>query len=160
MIALLSLQQLREIVKMVEESGIQKFEYETSRVIIAKNDGTEISVPVSASGPLYEPDKPRESHMAFAPSPADGVETAAAETAEKTITAPMLGTFYAAPEPGKEPFVQAGKQVTADTVVCVLEAMKLFNEIRAGVEGEIVKVLVEDGEFVEYGRPLFLVKTD
>jgi len=71
-----------------------------------------------------------------------------------------VGTFYAASEPGADPFVKPGQKVMANTVVCVLEAMKLFNEIEAGITGEIVEVLCKDGEFVEYGQPLFLVKPE
>jgi acetyl-CoA carboxylase biotin carboxyl carrier protein len=72
----------------------------------------------------------------------------------------MVGTFYKAPEPGKPPYVQVGDKVSKNTVVCIVEAMKLFNEIEAEVDGVIVKVLVEDGQLVEYGQPLFLVKPE
>src|SRR5699024_1984063 len=75
------------------------------------------------------------------------------------IVSPMVGTLYSAPSPGKDPFVIKGSSVTKDSVVCIVEAMKLFNEIEAEVSGEIVEVLVEDGELVEYGQPLFRVKT-
>ena len=75
------------------------------------------------------------------------------------ITAPMVGTFYGAPDPKAEPFVKVGSKVTPNTVVCILEAMKLFSEIEAEVEGEITEILVNDGEFVEFGQPLFKVKT-
>ncbi len=78
----------------------------------------------------------------------------------EAITASSVGTFYAAPEPGAEPFVKPGQTITANTVVCVLEAMKLFNEIEAGINGEIVEVLLKDGDFVEYGQPLFIVKPE
>ena len=70
----------------------------------------------------------------------------------------MVGTFYAAPSPEDAPYVQVGDQVQPSTVVCIVEAMKLFNEIEAEVSGEIVEVLVEDGQLVEYGQPLFYVK--
>ena len=74
------------------------------------------------------------------------------------ITAPIVGTFYSAPDPKAPPFVKVGSAVTPNTVVCVLEAMKLFTEVEAMVEGEITEVLVKDGEFVEFGQPLFKVK--
>lgn len=75
------------------------------------------------------------------------------------IVAPMVGTFYQAPAPDAEPYVQVGDRVDENTVVCIVEAMKLMNEIEAEVTGEVVKVLVENGQLVEYGQPLFLVKT-
>ncbi len=74
------------------------------------------------------------------------------------IKAPMVGTFYRAPSPDAEPYVKEGDIVNPDTVVCIIEAMKLFNEIKAEVKGKIVKVLVENGQPVEYGQPLFLVE--
>ncbi|RXY89671.1 acetyl-CoA carboxylase, biotin carboxyl carrier protein, partial [Salmonella sp. 3DZ2-4SM] len=75
-----------------------------------------------------------------------------------TINAPMVGTFYKSPSPDEGPYVQVGSRVEADTTVCILEAMKLFNEIQAEVSGEITEILVEDGQMVEYGQPLFKVK--
>ena len=76
----------------------------------------------------------------------------------ETINAPMVGTFYKSPSPEEEAYVQVGDKVTNDSTVCILEAMKLFNEIQAEVTGEIVEILVEDGQMVEYGQPLFKVK--
>ena len=76
------------------------------------------------------------------------------------IVSPMVGTFYQAPSPDSEPYVKVGDRVDEKSVVCIVEAMKLMNEIEAEVKGEIVEVLVENGQLVEYGQPLFLVKTD
>ncbi|MDP4127063.1 MAG: acetyl-CoA carboxylase biotin carboxyl carrier protein, partial [Bacillota bacterium] len=76
------------------------------------------------------------------------------------IVSPMVGTFYRAPGEDADPFVKIGDKVEKSTMVCILEAMKLFNEIEAEVRGEIVDVLVENGQLVEYGQPLFLVKTE
>lgn len=70
----------------------------------------------------------------------------------------MVGTFYSAPNPESPAFVKVGDQVGEESIVCIVEAMKLFNEIEAEVTGEIVEILVENGELVEYGQPLFLVK--
>lgn len=75
-----------------------------------------------------------------------------------TIKSPMVGTFYCQPSPDAEPYVEPGDQVTADTVVCLIEAMKVFNEIKAEVDGEIVERLVDNGEAVEFGQPLFVIK--
>lgn len=76
-----------------------------------------------------------------------------------TITSPIVGTFYAAPSPDAERFVTVGSKVTPESVVCIVEAMKVFNEIPAGVSGTIREILVEDGTAVEYGQPLFHVET-
>ncbi|MBN1256727.1 MAG: acetyl-CoA carboxylase biotin carboxyl carrier protein [Planctomycetes bacterium] len=75
----------------------------------------------------------------------------------ETITSPIVGTFYRAPSPESDPFVTVGDSVNEKTVVCIVEAMKVMNEINAGVNGKIAKILVENGEAVEYGQPLFLV---
>ena len=72
----------------------------------------------------------------------------------------MVGTFYASSSPDTAPYVKAGDKVTGDSIVCIVEAMKLFNEIEAEVSGEIVEVLVKDGDLVEYGQALFLVKPE
>lgn len=76
----------------------------------------------------------------------------------QTINAPMVGTFYKSPSPEESAYVQVGDSVTNESTVCILEAMKLFNEIQAEVSGEIAEILVEDGQMVEYGQPLFKVK--
>ena len=80
------------------------------------------------------------------------------DSSYQTINAPMVGTFYKSPSPEEDAFVQVGDKVTNESTVCILEAMKLFNEIQAEVFGEIVEILVEDGQMVEYGQPLFKVK--
>jgi acetyl-CoA carboxylase biotin carboxyl carrier protein len=74
------------------------------------------------------------------------------------ITAPLLGTFYVAPEPGAPPFVQVGAAITEDTTVGLIEVMKVFNSVRASVKGTIAQVVAQNGQFVEYGQTLFLVK--
>ena len=76
------------------------------------------------------------------------------------IKSPMVGTFYQAPNPESPVFVKVGDKVGEETIVCIVEAMKLFNEIEAEIKGEIVEVLVKDGQLVEYGQPLFLVKPE
>src|SRR5699024_2118686 len=75
------------------------------------------------------------------------------------IVSPMVGTLYHASSPESDPYVSVGSSVTNDSIVCIVEAMKLFNKIEAEVSGEIVEILVEDGELVEFGQPLFRVKT-
>ena len=74
------------------------------------------------------------------------------------ITAPLLGTFYVAPEPGAPPFVKVGQQITEDTTVGLIEVMKVFNSVRAAVGGTIVEVVAQNGQFVEFGQALFIVK--
>jgi len=89
---------------------------------------------------------------------ADMAAAAPAADEGQTITAPMVGTFYAASSPDSDVFVQVGTKVGPDSVVCILEAMKVMNEIKAECSGEIVKICVQNAEAVEYGQPLFIVK--
>jgi acetyl-CoA carboxylase biotin carboxyl carrier protein len=105
-------------------------------------------------------------HVAAAAAPAAAGGPAAAPVAEKVaresrgteITSPMVGTFYRAPSPDASPYSEVGDRVRKDTTVCIVEAMKVMNEIKAEVEGEILEILVQNGEPVEFGQPLFLVR--
>ena len=94
------------------------------------------------------------------PDPADSPADAAPADGLVPITAPNLGTFYRAPKPGVAPYVEVGQQVSEATEVCLIEVMKLFTPVRAGISGRIAKACVEDGEMVEFGAPLFLVKPE
>jgi acetyl-CoA carboxylase biotin carboxyl carrier protein len=97
-----------------------------------------------------------------APERTAGEPEAAPPTAERdgavAIEAPMLGTFYRAPGPGEDPFVDVGSTVEADSTVCIIEVMKMMNSVPAGVAGEVVEVAAENGQLVEYGEPLFYVR--
>ncbi|MGE4004227.1 MAG: acetyl-CoA carboxylase biotin carboxyl carrier protein, partial [Planctomycetaceae bacterium] len=86
------------------------------------------------------------------------MDSPAAEEAAVVIKSPTVGTFYAAPQPGDPPFVKVGDRVAPETIVCIVEAMKVFNQIPAEVSGSITKVLVNTGDAVEFGQPLFQVK--
>ncbi|WP_312423592.1 acetyl-CoA carboxylase biotin carboxyl carrier protein [Anaerospora hongkongensis] len=142
---------IKEIIKLVTESPVQHFAWEqgdTKIVIDRLNESQPARITPQAAQEEINVPAPLQAQQAEQLS---GLET---------ITASSVGTFYAAPEPGAEPFVKPGQTITANTVVCVLEAMKLFNEIEAGINGEIVEVLLKDGDFVEYGQPLFIVKPE
>lgn len=169
------LHEIREIIKLIDQSSIQELnlEWEGSKLSIKKNlpaqvtpqlavaqsQPVQVQPPASVAVPPAVAAQPAPVQVETAP-PAGAAAAAVEGENLHTIVAPMVGTFYRAPEPGKPPYVQPGDKVTTNTVVCILEAMKLFNEIEAEVNGEIVKVLVEDGQLVEYGQPLFLVKPE
>jgi acetyl-CoA carboxylase biotin carboxyl carrier protein len=167
----LKIHEIREIIKLIDQSSINEFNLETegAKVTLKKSAGTEtvvVSQPV-AQAPVAAPVAvaPVAAAPVAAPVAAEAPKAAPAAAASDDanlhkIVSPMVGTFYSSPEPGKPPYVQAGDKVNASKVVCIVEAMKLFNEIEAEVNGEIVKVLVEDGQLVEYGQPLFLVKPE
>ncbi len=162
-------QEMRELIRLIDKSSISKFTYE--------KDDSKITIKKEASGVVTEaPTAQTEAHAAPVvqkaeiPTPAPKVEAkeapaAATETTEdlegvEEILSPMVGTFYRKPSPESDPYVEVGSKVSEDTIVCIVEAMKLFNEIEAELEGEVVEILVEDGDLVEYGQPLFRVKTN
>ena len=139
---MLNLAEIQALIKTLDNSSIEKFEYECDeyRLSLKKGSST-VAVKKTQAEPV--------------------VEEEAADAEEKElieITAPMVGTFYSAAEPGAEPFVKVGSKIDADSVICILEAMKLFTEVEADVSGEIVEILAKDGDLVEYGQPLFSVK--
>ncbi len=157
------LSEIKELVKLVDSTSIHELEIENegARLSIRKPGKTEVVTVAAqpAAAPTYAP-----SPQAI-PAAAPQAAPAAVDAAPKAdnlhpIVSPMVGTFYSAPSPDAGPFVNPGDRVTEKTVVCILEAMKLMNELEAEVRGEIVEVLVQNGQLVEYGQPLFLVKPE
>lgn len=147
----MNLEQIKELIKVLEDSTLTSIEIEDNEQKVKLFKETRVSE-------VYAPVQPAVQQLQEIAVEAPQAETKPAVEATQTINAPMVGTFYQSPSPDKGPYVQIGDHVTADSVVCILEAMKLFNEIQAEVAGEIVEVLVEDGQMVEYGQPLFKVK--
>ncbi|KMJ60010.1 acetyl-CoA carboxylase [Bacillus sp. LL01] len=166
---MLKIQEIREIIKLIDQSNIDEFTYENegSKIKMKKHAAqTVVSTQVAAPAPQ---EAPQQFQQQAPQAPAQQASTATAETKQEApkqedlnlhkITSPMVGTFYASQSPDQAAYVQEGDKVGENSVVCIVEAMKLFNEIEAEVKGEIVEVLVDNGQLVEYGQPLFLVKT-
>lgn len=163
----MKIQEIREIIKLVDGSSIDEFTYEAegTKIKMKKHGSSTPAVETAAAQTPAAPAAPVQA----APPAAKAEELIAEETPEvpaaaegnfHKILSPMVGTFYASPSPDEAAYVQTGSKVSADQVVCIVEAMKLFNEIEAEVDGEIAEILVKDGQLVEYGQPLFLVKTN
>ena len=157
------IQEVRELIKLIDNSNIDEFEYANEGTTIKmKKQGNATVVYEAAPAPKQEAPAAAPAPVASAPAAAAVQQEAAPQPAETAnlhkITSPMVGTFYASPSPEAPAYVSVGDRVNNDTVVCIVEAMKLFNEIEAEVSGEIVEVLVKSGQLVEYGQPLFLVK--
>lgn len=157
-----SIEDIARLMKQMDESSLSEFRYETDgfKIVLKKENTTEI---VQAARPVQTVTQEKEEKVRVqetAPVPEQAENNPVVEQGYHQITSPMVGTFYAAPAPDAEPYVKVGSKVKKDTVVCIVEAMKLFNEIEAEVEGEIVEILVTNGQLVEYGQPLFLVKLD
>jgi acetyl-CoA carboxylase biotin carboxyl carrier protein len=150
------------ILKLIDESKFDYFQLEVGELKITVSKGEPIPVtsttqnislaPASAASSA----KPASSPAA-APA-AQGAKPVAIPEGMRPITAPLLGTFYVAPEPGAPPFVKVGQQITEDTTVGLIEVMKVFSSVRATVAGTIVEVVAQNGQFVEFGQTLFIVK--
>ncbi|MGN7721326.1 acetyl-CoA carboxylase biotin carboxyl carrier protein [Chitinophaga sp. 22620] len=156
--------QIQELIKMINKSNISELSIEQDKFkITIKQKESEVqqivTVPaVTAVQPVQMAPQP----VAAAPAPAAAAPAAAASAPAATnlitIKSPMIGTFYRSAGPDKPAFVSVGDDVAPGKVVCIIEAMKLFNEIESEVGGKIVKVLVDDASPVEYDQPLFLVE--
>jgi len=164
----LDFNQIQEIIRLVSKHKLSEFilkEGEFKLVVRNQGNGTENQVisPVVLQAPAQPAVMAAPAPAAPAPAAAPKAEAApapapAAENANYlTIKSPMVGTFYRSSTPDKPPFVKVGDPVSSGQTVCIIEAMKLFNEIESDVKGKIVKVLVEDASPVEYDQPLFLV---
>ncbi|MGH9376820.1 MAG: acetyl-CoA carboxylase biotin carboxyl carrier protein [Terriglobia bacterium] len=153
------LEEIRAILDLLAERGVSEFEMEKNglRVRVKRGSGSEASQLATSTAALDKPrpePKPRK-EPPIAPSGA--APAAAAEKVEDlhVVKSPIVGTFYAAPKPGAQPYVKAGDAVRKGQVLCVIEAMKLMNEIEADADGEVAKTFVENGQPVEYGQSLF-----
>ena len=167
---MLKVQEIRELIKLVDQSSIDEFVYENegSKIKMKKNQaGTAVSYqPVLQqaveTAPVVQATPVHTSAPAALVVKQEAVQQEVSGATDTStlhkITSPMVGTFYASPTPDTDAYVKAGSKVSNDSIVCIVEAMKLFNEIEAEVNGEIVEVLAKNGQLVEYGQPLFLVK--
>lgn len=152
----MDLEEIKQIIALMKRNELTEFELEREgskiRIKRGPNGAAQFdTLPVVA---LPAPAGP------VAAAPAAAVPASKAETPADTveIKSPMVGTFYQAPSPEAAPFVEAGAAVAEDTVVCIIEAMKVMNEIKAEIKGVIAEVLVENGKAVEFGQPLFRVR--
>ena len=154
----MDLRKLKTLIDLVSESGVAELEITEGddRVKIVNRVG---AAPVAAAAPAVIA-TPVVASAAPAAAPAVAAEPAAAPVAAedtRTINSPMVGTFYRAPSPGAKPFADVGQKVKAGDTVCIIEAMKLLNEIETEYDGVIKEILVENGQPVEFGQRLFVI---
>jgi len=143
------LDRLRELAALLDEYGLSAVSarWDDVRVRLERNPAPPMPAPSLPAAPPVAATSPAKSEAVEAPAPG-----------HVTIEAPMVGTFYRATAPGAEPYVREGDEIKEGQILCIIEAMKLMNEIEAKGAGRIVKILVENGLAVEYGQPLFLVE--
>ena len=164
--ASVNMEELRELITLLRENGLAELELENEgfRVRLRRDSASVGPVPFAET---HAPAPPAPPVQAPAPPPAPGPSHPGTQASTEAshdqdlhiIPSPIVGTFYRSPSPTAEPFVKIGSNVEPDSVVCIIEAMKLMNEIQAEAAGEVVKIYVENGQPVEYGQPLFGIKS-
>lgn len=161
----MDIKQVQELIRFVSKSGVNEVSIEEKdfKITIKTNQTGTVSVapaPVAAQVAAPQPAAPAPAVPAVSAIPAAPASTPSADDSSKYITvkSPMIGTFYRSAGPDKPSFANVGDEIKEGQVICIIEAMKLFNEIESEVSGRIVKVLVENSSPVEYDQPLFLVE--
>ena len=157
----MDIRKIKKLIELLEESGIAEIEIK---------EGEE-AVRISRMPPAGPVQPPQVTHLGATPgsstamAPTVGAEVAVLESAaqkpkpsEHVITAPMVGTFYASPSPGAKPFVEIGDEIKVGQVLCIIEAMKMMNQIEADRAGRVASVMAHNGDPVEFGQPLFVVE--
>jgi len=162
------LQALKELIDLLKQSEIGEFSLEQQDLKVqlkfagqqaaSSASAFDMAQLVRALGAASPASAPGHAHPAVATGHAEAAATASADAGLHTVKSPIVGTFYEAASPGTPPFVKQGDVVESGQVLCIVEAMKLMNEIEADAAGEIVERLVASGQPVEYGQPLFLIR--
>jgi acetyl-CoA carboxylase biotin carboxyl carrier protein len=156
------IRKVKKLIELLEESGIAEIEIsegeESVRISRYPHPGVMTFAPQTMPAAVPPP-----AHGivpgAAAPAPAGAQASAEAPPAGHPITSPMVGTYYSGPTPGAKPFVEIGSQVAAGDTLCIIEAMKMMNQIEADVAGRVARILVENGDPVEFGQTLFVIET-
>lgn len=149
----MDIRKVKKLIELLESSGIDELEIhegEESVRLSRHNKGVALQpAPLPAAAPAAPPPGPQAVSEATAEEPIDG----------HVIKAPMVGTFYTAPSPGAKPFVEVGKRIETGDTLCIIEAMKILNQIEADASGVVTAILVENGQPVEFGQPLVVLET-
>ena len=151
----MDLRKLKTMIDLVSESNVSELEITEAegKVRIVKSGGAVVQQYAPAPAPMAQaPAQPMAAPVAELPAPAP------AEPAGHVVKSPMVGTFYRAASPGAKPFVEVGSQVKEGETICIIEAMKILNEIEADKTGTVTRILGENGQAVEYGQPLFVIE--
>ena len=149
----LNMDEIRSLAELVDAHGLTDFEFENENIRVRLSKMT--AAPVYQSAPVATAPVAGTASVPAAPSTETAVDP---DAGLYKITSPIVGTFYRSAGPDKEAYVSEGSNVSSDTTVCIVEAMKLMNEIQAEVSGEVVKIYAENGQPVEYGQPLFGIR--
>ena len=159
----MDIRKVKKLIELLDETGVAEIEIkegeESVRISRHPSGGTFAMMPQHMMyGPPPAPAAAPATAAVAPAATAAAVAAAAAATADQTVTAPMVGTFYSAPAPGAKPFVDIGSEVKPGDVLCIIEAMKMMNQIESDKAGRIVSVLAKNGDPVEFGQPLFVIE--
>tara|TARA_E500000178_G_scaffold79321_1_gene77606 strand:- start:582 stop:1046 length:465 start_codon:yes stop_codon:yes gene_type:complete len=152
----LDLKTIKQVIDLMKRSELSEFEFEEDgfKLRLSRESNNSVAPIIQSVAPVNP-----VSATPATPAPASSAEKEKAEDPNvETIKSPMVGTFYRAPSPDSANFTDVGKKVDVDSIVCIIEAMKVMNEIQAEVKGTITEILVEDGDAIEFGQPLFKYK--
>ena len=159
----MDLKDIKELIALIRKNDLSEFSLEQEGFKITLKRGAEFPHLGALPTPLVQAQVPSPGHFALSSQPPvqnTPVSQAGNEAAGggRELPSPMVGTFYSSPSPDAAPFVSVGQQITPDTVVCIIEAMKVMNEIKSEISGTVIEVVAENGKPVQYGQPLFRVR--
>lgn len=156
----MDLRKLKTLIDLVSESNISELEITEAdgKVRIVKSDGQAPALAPVVAAPVLAPAPVAAAAAMPAPAPAASAAPAPAVPAGHAVKSPMVGTFYRSSSPGAKPFVEVGQQVKEGDPICIIEAMKIMNEIEADKSGTVTQILCENGQAVEYGQPLMIIE--
>ncbi|HRP62776.1 MAG TPA: acetyl-CoA carboxylase biotin carboxyl carrier protein [Phycisphaerales bacterium] len=160
---MIDIRKLKELVRLMVSNDLTEIDLRDSEEqVTLRRAGVNVAPQIVHAAPVHVPVSAHAAPVAVASAAPSGAAAAppADEAGLIKIESPMVGTFYTSPNPDSPAFVDVGTKVGAETVVCIIEAMKIFNEIKAECSGTIQRVLVKNGQAVEFGQPLFLVKPE
>ncbi len=156
----MDIRKVKKLIELLEESGIAEIEIKEGEesVRISRQTSSQHAAPVVqyTAPPAYAP--PPAAAVPAGPTGGETPKPAVAAKPEHTVTAPMVGTLYSSPAPGAKPFVEIGSEVNIGDTLCIIEAMKMMNQIESDKAGRVTAVLVKNGEPVEFGQPLFIIE--
>ncbi|MAT65377.1 MAG: acetyl-CoA carboxylase, biotin carboxyl carrier protein [Gammaproteobacteria bacterium] len=155
----MDIRKVKKLIELLEESGIAEIEiHEGEESVRISRNSSSVQTVVQAAAPMPAAAPAAPMPATGAPAAEPAAEAAPAIPAGHQVTSPMVGTFYRAPSPGATPFVEVGQRVNAGDTLCIIEAMKMLNQIEADKAGTVVAILVENGQPVEFGEPLFVIE--
>jgi acetyl-CoA carboxylase biotin carboxyl carrier protein len=154
----MDIRKVKKLIELLEESGVAEIEIREGEesVRISRHGAAPVTTYVQAPGPAPAAAAPVAA--AAAPAAAPAAAQPAASRGENAVTAPMVGTFYGSPAPGAKAFVEIGSEVKVGQTLCIIEAMKMMNQIESDKAGRVAAVLVKNGDPVEFGQPLFVIE--